>query len=260
MALNGNNIIQLYLAIEVLFIHVHVAHHFVSANPRTRLIALELLISRTSTATICTTVVSSDTRGAADSRLASSLNSTKSSLANSRASSSLSCLFPLPSSSLFIKSADCKTSTTALISFILLVLIGPFPPGNGRINPRDSSSMLLSPMLAMPSIASANSCTRGSLRNTPVLLVMNLRKRSIVFLDTLTLSSSLSLEGSYDLLAFSARTKRSRRRPDMGRKLLEDIRIRSTDQSEIWIHIQSKAFKNGKTADDDGNVRRDFKA
>ncbi|KAL7485823.1 hypothetical protein ACHAW6_011412, partial [Cyclotella cf. meneghiniana] len=102
---------------------------FASANPRTRLIALENLISRTSTATIfCTAFVRSERRGAADSHLSSSL--------------------------IAEKSPDCKTSTTALIFSIL-----------------NSSSMLLSHMLTIPSIATADSSTGGSLRNTPVLLV-----------------------------------------------------------------------------------------
>mmetsp|Transcript_30304 Transcript_30304/g.42965 ORF Transcript_30304/g.42965 Transcript_30304/m.42965 type:complete len:213 (+) Transcript_30304:348-986(+) len=90
---------------------------------------------------------------------------------------------------------------------------GPFIPGRGGSTPRVNRSKLASPILAIPSITSANSCTKGFFKKIPVRLVRNLKNISIVCLDSAVLSSVSSFCGLYELLAFCANRSRSLNRP-----------------------------------------------
>mmetsp|Transcript_10521 Transcript_10521/g.12951 ORF Transcript_10521/g.12951 Transcript_10521/m.12951 type:complete len:371 (-) Transcript_10521:94-1206(-) len=179
------------------------------------------LISKISTATICATFEISSITGFASSRrlesVATDTISRNTSIMNSSRSSRNDMReVPLLPPAVLLSSmaiADCMVSMTFCMTFIRCSSMGPSPPVDfmkGRTSPcGDTRRRFSSPVLAMPSIPWDNSCTRGFFKNKPVLLVRNLKNKSIVFRDIRLLSSVSSAEGSYAFVAFWANRRKS---------------------------------------------------
>mmetsp|Transcript_4092 Transcript_4092/g.11757 ORF Transcript_4092/g.11757 Transcript_4092/m.11757 type:complete len:246 (-) Transcript_4092:2805-3542(-) len=203
-------------------------HRVAGSSCRTDRIALDPRISSTSTATIRVTDAISSSNGSASFRSRSSVSR----FASSSSTCPMAWILAWPGLSLSPPSvlpllillallpvvrAFRKVSSSWRISDMTRSFTGPFIPGSTGSRPFVARKRLASPMLAIPSMASASSCTSGRFRNRPVLLVRNRKKSSMVCRDSLDDVSPLSLLGSssdglYCDRAVCANRRRSRSR------------------------------------------------